>query len=628
MAEQVIWSGANLRYSIGTQTIFDNTEFSIAAGEKVALVGRNGCGKSTLLSVIKGSLILQNAQISKMRDLRIASLDQEFNLPLDTSVKDCVKSGQEYIYRLLAEYESADCPPQRHEDLEHYLTMHDAWHPESLLSEVMDKLRLERSDELVQNLSGGEKRRVALARAIVSQPDLLLLDEPTNHLDIETVNWIEDFLTAYNGTTLLVTHDRFFLDRVANSIVELDHGKFYRVEGSYADFLAFKAEREANEDIIEAKRKHFLRSEIEWVRRSPKARLRRNLGRLRRYNEIAAQSGPERTGEVELLIPPGPRLGNMCLEIKNISKKLGGKTLFEPFSLEITPGRKIGITGSNGSGKTTLLRIITGQLPPDSGNIKMAPQVEFNYIDQNRVVLNEENTVYDEVAEGRDNIRFGSDTITVRSYLRRFLFEDERINPHIKYLSGGEKARIILAKILKKGGNFLILDEPTNDLDLSTLRMLEEALSNYNGTILLVSHDRYFLNRICDGIIALDGQGKLFYTPGDYDYYLQKRPATATTEKKSAAAPAKPAATVSAAAAPGREKARKLTFREQTEFKKLEESIPLLEARIAEIENIFQEPDFYSKYGSRTNELNTELEQLKKQLDSDSERWLELAEFA
>ncbi|MBE6380122.1 MAG: ABC-F family ATP-binding cassette domain-containing protein [Lentisphaerae bacterium] len=624
MAEQVIWSGSDLTFSIGTQTVFDHTAFAIAEGEKVALVGRNGCGKSTLLSVIKGALVLNDAVINKMRNLRIASLDQEFDMPADMSVADCVREGQQYIYDLLAEYENASTAQQRHEELEHFLNLLDAWHPETLLAEVMDKLRLDRPQELLKNLSGGEKRRVALARAIVSQPDLLLLDEPTNHLDIETVKWIEDFLADYRGTTLLVTHDRFFLDRVANRIVELDHGKFYSVEGSYADFLAFKAEREANEDALEAKRKHFLRSEIEWVRRSPKARLRRNLGRLRRYNEIAAQSGPERTGEVELLIPPGPRLGNMCLEIKDISKTLGGKTLFEPFSLEITPGRKIGIVGANGCGKTTLLRVITGALAPDSGSIKMAPQVEFNYIDQSRMVLNGEHTVYEEVAEGRDSIKFGRDSLTVRSYLRRFLFEDDRINTHIKYLSGGEKARIVLAKILKKGGNFLILDEPTNDLDLSTLRMLEEALSAYNGTILLVSHDRYFLNRICDGIIALDGTGKVFYTPGDYDYYLQKRPAQA--EVKTAPAPAKIAP--AAAPAPIREKPRKMTFKEQTEFKRLEENIPELESRIAELEAIFQDPDFYSKYGSQTNELNCELEQLKQDLDSASERWLELADLA
>ena len=622
MAEQIIWSGAELNFAIGTQTIFNQAEFSICEGEKVALVGRNGCGKSTLLSVIKGDLPLQGAVINKMRNLRIASLDQEFTLPGELSVKQAVRNGQEFIYQILAEYENPATTTARHEEIEHYLTMHDAWHPESLLDEVMDKLRLDRGDELLQNLSGGEKRRVALARAIVSQPDLLLLDEPTNHLDIETVQWIEEFLANYRGTTLLVTHDRFFLDRVANRIVELDHGKFYSVEGSYADFLAFKAEREANEDALEAKRKHFLRSEIEWVRRSPKARLRRNLGRLRRYNEIAAQSGPERTGEVELVIPPGPRLGNMCLEIKNISKSIGGKKLFEPFDLEITPGRKIGVVGSNGCGKTTLLRVITGCLEPDTGNIKMAPQVEFNYIDQGRLVLNEEHTVYEEVAEGRDTIKFGSASLTVRSYLRRFLFEDDRINTHIKYLSGGEKARIILAKILKRGGNFLILDEPTNDLDLSTLRLLEEALSEYDGTILLVSHDRYFLNRICDGIIGLDGSGKVFYTPGDYDYYLQKRPAAAVEEKKPAEKPLAappPAAAVS-------EKPKKLSFKEQTEFKRLEEAIPQLEARISEIEGIFQDPDFFNKYGSQSNELNTELEKLKSELDQASERWLELAD--
>ena len=278
MAEQVIWSAKALEFSIGTQNIFSNAEFSISEGEKVALVGRNGCGKSTLLSVIKGDLLLNDAEINKMRDLRIASLDQEFTLPGDSTVRQIVKSGQDFIYQLLAEYESSTTTQARHEELEHYLNLHDAWHPEVLLDEVMGKLQLNFPEKKLGDLSGGEKRRVALARAIVSQPDLLLLDEPTNHLDIETVGWIEDFLAAYKGTTLLVTHDRFFLDRVANRIVELDHGKFYSVEGSYADFLAYKAEREANEDALEAKRKHFLRSEIEWVRRSPKARLRRNLG--------------------------------------------------------------------------------------------------------------------------------------------------------------------------------------------------------------------------------------------------------------------------------------------------------------------------------------------------------------
>ena len=573
----------------------------------------------------RGFTALQSAVISTVKNLRIAALDQTFTLPDACSVRETVRSGQDFIYQLLAEYESSQTKSGRHEELEHYLTLHDAWHPESLLNEVMDKLHLPPPDKLMRDLSGGEKRRVALARAIVSQPDLLLLDEPTNHLDIETVNWIEDFLADYQGTTLLVTHDRFFLDRVANRIVELDHGKFYSVEGSYADFLAFKAEREANEDILEAKRKHFLRSEIEWVRRSPKARLRRNLGRLRRYNEIAAQSGPQRTGDIELVIPPGARLGNSCLELKNISKSLGGKLLFEPFSLEITPGRKIGLVGANGCGKTTLLRVITGNMEPDSGSIKLAPQVEFNYVDQNREALNEEHTVYEEVAEGRDTIKFGTATITVRSYLRRFLFEDERINTHIKYLSGGEKARLMLAKILKRGGNFLILDEPTNDLDLSTLRLLEEALLEYDGTILLVSHDRYFLNRICDGIIALDGTGKIFHTPGDYDYYLQKRPVPAAENTKKSEKSVPP---VEPPPVPVNNKKRKLTFKEQTQFNELEKRMPQLEAKIAEIEAIFQSPDFYAQYGSRSAELNSELENLKTELDQAAERWLELAEFA
>ncbi len=629
MAAKVLWSAAELNFAVGEQTIFQNAAFAISEGERVALVGRNGTGKSTLLSVIEGKLMPLGAVVSRAKNLRIAALDQDFTLDETRSVRETVRAGQDYFYELLHRYENAALSADEHDEVEHVLHLHDAWHPEIQLDMVLEKLRLDRTEARVSELSGGEKRRVALARAIVSSPDLLLLDEPTNHLDIETVGWIEDFLANYRGTTLLVTHDRYFLDRVATRIVELDRGTFFSVDGSYADFLAVKAEREANEDILEGKRKSFLRSEIEWVRRSPKARLRRNLGRLRRYNEIAGQSAPERTGEVELVIPQGARLGARCVELIEVAKSIAGRKLFGPLNLDIAPGSKIGIVGSNGVGKTTLLRLITGELAPDAGEVKIAPLVEFNYVDQGKLVLNTERTVYEEVAEGRDSIALGAEKISVRSYLKRFLFEDERINTQIKYLSGGEKARLTLAKILKRGGNFLILDEPTNDLDLSTLRLLEEALSAYPGTILLVSHDRYFLNRVCDGIVALDGRGNAFYTPGDFDYYLQKQ-----QEREAAcsvnAPPAAPAAVKSTAGAPppvaDDGKLKKLSFKEQRELSDLEQRIPELEKRIADLEAIFQEPDFYAQHGADSRRLNDELDATRTELDRATERWLELAD--
>ncbi|MPM77834.1 Vitamin B12 import ATP-binding protein BtuD [bioreactor metagenome] len=360
------------------------------------------------------------------------------------------------------------------------------------------------------------------------------------------------------------------------------------------------------------------------MRRSPKARLRRNLGRLRRYQEVAAQTGPERDGEVELILPRAPRMGNLCVNLEQIVVTLGGKKIFGPLDLEIAPGRKIGVVGANGTGKTTLLRVIAGTLSPDAGVVKIAPTVEFNYIDQNKLLLNQENTVYDEIAEGVDQIAMGGDKISVRAYLRRFLFEDDRINTQIKYLSGGEKARLTLAKILKRGGNFLILDEPTNDLDLTTLRLLEEALAAYDGTVLVVSHDRYFLNRICDGIIGFDGAGECFYTPGDYDYYIAKRAECCAP----AVAAVRPVSVPRAEAAPPpEERSRKLSFREQRELTELERRIPEIEERIAALEAIFQSPDFFTRHGTQSRELNAELEQCKTELETVMTRWLELAEY-
>ncbi len=619
MAENVLWAAEALNLSIGRQTLYDNAEFSIHEGERVALVGRNGCGKSTLLHLITGDELPGSGGITRARNLRAALLPQEFELDNDRTIAENIADGLAWFHDLQHQFETVPVNSAEHAQLEHTLMLHDGWNLETKLARVIEKLGFaSERDRRCRHLSGGEKRRVALGRAIIAEPDLLLLDEPTNHLDVTTIEWIENFLANYRGSCLFVTHDRYFLDRISTRIVELSHGKFYSYSGSYADFLAAKAERETNEDILEAKRRSFLRSEIEWVRRSPKARLKRNMGRMKHFEEIAALKAPVRDSEMELLIPAPSRLGNKTVDLKNISLAFGGNTLVKEFSFEIEPGSRLGIVGPNGIGKSTLLKLITGNLQPDSGEVKVAETVEFNYIDQSRLALDPEKTVAEEIGEGVDSVWLGTEKISIWGYLKRFLFEDERINTQIRYLSGGEKARLMLAKILKRGGNFLILDEPTNDLDLSSLRLLEEALAAYAGCVLVVSHDRYFLNRVCTGILGFEADGNLVYSPGDYDYYLEKRKTreaasrTAETIRKPKTVPTPPKAS------------KKLSFKETRELESMENAIGLAEEKIMELEEIFSDPDFFTKHGTRTQELQTELEAARAEAARLYARWEEL----
>ena len=622
MADNVLWAAEELSLSIGRQTLYDNTEFSISSGERVGLVGRNGSGKSTLFRLITGEELPGGGSITRARELRVALLPQEFRLDGNRSIAENVAEGLAWFRELQHKFETLSVNSPEHAAIDHQLMLHDGWNLDNKLDLVLEKLGLTDRDRLCGTLSGGEQRRVALARAIVAEPDLLLLDEPTNHLDVGTVEWIENFLADYRGSCLFITHDRCFLDRISTRIVELSHGKFYSYQGSYADFLAAKAERETREDIAEEKRRSFLRSEIEWVRRSPKARLKRNLGRMKRFDEIAARSGPIRDSDMELLIPAASRLGNKTVELKNVSLSFGSRKIIDDFSFEFEPGSRIGLVGPNGIGKSTLLKIITGSLIPDRGEAVAAPTVEFNYIDQSRLVLDPEKSVLEEIGEGVENVQLGTEKISVWGYLKRFLFEDERINTKIKYLSGGERARLTLAKILKQGGNFLILDEPTNDLDLSSLRLLEEALLSYSGCLLVVSHDRYFLNRVCTGILTFDPGGKIVYTPGDYDYSLEKR-----RERRAAAEPAPVRETTKPSAAPSPAPARtprKLSFKENRELEGMEVAVTAAEEKIAEIEACFGDPDFFEKYGSRSAELQRELDAARAEAARLYQRWEEL----
>lgn len=608
---KVLWTGDDLHFSIGRDTLLNGAFFSIMDGERVALVGRNGSGKSTLLRIITGQEKLDSGTVTQAKDLRVSFMPQDFDWTSEKTVRDVVREGLAIFENALKEYERTGQGGA-------FLDLHNAWNLENKLDIMLEKLALPEA-KAFSCLSGGERRRALLARAIIGEPELLLLDEPTNHLDVNAVAGIENFLASYRGACLLVTHDRYFLDRVATRIVELDHGKMYSVDGSYADFLEAKAEREYNEDVLEQKRKAFLRREIEWVRRSPKARLKRNLGREKRYYEIAAQTGPERSADMELVIPPPSRLGNKVVVLKNVSLTLGGKKLLDGFSCEFTAKHKVGIVGSNGAGKSSLLKLVTGERLPDSGEVEVAQTVQFNRIDQNREVLDPEKTVLQEVGAGKEHIQFGSERLTVWTYLKRFLFTDERIKTQVKYLSGGEKARLALAKELKNGGNFLILDEPTNDLDLPTLRILEEALAAYDSTILVVSHDRYFLNRVCNHILAFDEPGHPAMNVGDYDYYASRRKAAipiAEPEKKKDA-PAPP---------PKKNTAKKLSYLEDRELTALENEIPELEDKIAAQEARFNDPASFTDPVREMKELTDRIEALKAELEKKYARWEELSE--
>lgn len=670
MAEKVLWSVEHLNLRMGDRILFRDASLSIGEGERVALVGRNGCGKSTLMRVLAGLEEPSSGTVSRARGLRIAFMPQENQEPLllteKGTVRELVREGLSFFEGLLQRYESLPAASPEHEALEHLLTHHDAWNPGNKLDVILDRLGLP-ADRAPSSLSGGELRRTLLARAVIAEPDLLLLDEPTNHLDIYTAQWIEEFLSEYRGACFFVTHDRCFLDRIATRIVGIDGaGGLYSVIGSYADFLEEEAERHHSEDRLEEKRRAFLRRELDWVRRSPKARLRRNLGRIRRYREIEARSAPERPGEMELILPPPPRLGNRVVDLKNVSLSLGGRRLFSDFSFEFTADLKVGIVGANGSGKSSLLKLITRELFPDEGTVAVADTVQFNYVDQSRTTLNPENTLCGEAGGGLDFVRVGEERVSIRSYLRRFLFEEERMNVRVKTLSGGEKARLALAKILKDGGNFLILDEPTNDLDLSTLRVLEESLRTYPSALVVVSHDRYFLNRVCNCIIAFEAESEtLSISLGDYDTYLEKKnrrrsssPGASVpggtklfrSSSSSSSFPSPAAAKESGGKLPdlqkeegegegcpagstrrigtmpdGKKKKTKLSYLEERELNELEGGlIAAAEQKVSDCEAAFSDPSLFSSRPKEVPAVQAALAAARAELERLYARWEEL----
>lgn len=618
-----ILTAQDLYVRYNEQVVLDNASLSIHEDDRIGLVGRNGSGKSTFLRILAGVLEPDRGTVARRRGLRVGYLPQEFALDPALTVEENIRAGVADLLALIREFESLPGHTGRHDELEAQIRLRDGWSLDNRIATAMSKLACPPGDAMIHNLSGGEKRRVALCRAVVSQPDLLILDEPTNHLDTESIEWLIDYLETYPGAFVVVTHDRYFLDRVTNQITELANGTFYSYEGNYTEYLVQRAERLAAAEVAEHKRQMFLKRELEWVRRSPEARRTKSKARLDAYFEAASQAPPELDRDIDLVVPPAPQLGNRVVELIDVGMTLeDGRRLFSGLNFKFEAGQRIGITGRNGLGKTTLLKIILGQVQPTLGEVRVGQLTRFNYVDQGRLLLNDDDSVLQAMSDGSDYVMFGNHKIPVRGYLKRFLFTDDRLLTTVRNLSGGERSRLLLAKILRNGGNFLILDEPTNDLDLATLRILEEALIAFGGVVLVVSHDRYFLNRICTGILAFEGEGQVTYSVGCYDYYWEKRQrllAALGPDPGPVKAQEKARRSSSSASKP-----RKLTYKEGKELEGMEERIMEKEARIAEIEAMFAAPDFHTKYGHQAQALHEEVEATRLEVEKLYARWEEL----
>lgn len=611
-----ILNASNVTVRYNDRMILDTATLAIDEGQRLGLVGRNGCGKTTFLKLLAGQLAPDSGDVTRRRDLVVSYLSQDFTLDPALTVRENARAGADHVLNLIAEFEALPADSTRHAALEQRIQALEGWTLDARVEAALSHLNCPPGDRAITNLSGGEKRRIALARALVARPDCLLLDEPTNHLDPEAIEWVADFLEHFGGTFLVVTHDRYFLDRVVTRIVELSDGKFWWHDGNYTDYLLDKAERQAADAVVEHKRQMFLQKELAWVRTGPRAQRSKQKNRFERYYDTAAQAGPAVETDMELVIPPPPQLGNRTVEAVNLGMTLGGRTLFSGFSFNFENGRRLGICGRNGLGKTTLLKILIGQLAPTEGTLKAGPLTKFNYVDQARLQLDDDRTVLEEASDGTEFVLWGAARISVRAYLKRFLFADDRIVTPVEKLSGGERSRLLLAKILKAGGNFLMLDEPTNDLDLPTLRVLEEALIAFPGVTCVVSHDRYFLNRVCTDILAFEGDGRIHHSVGDYDYYLEK--------KQRQTVPAERKEFKVSPDAPKSNKPRKLSFKEQRELDGIEAQIQAADEEIARIERLFATPDFHRAHGAQTPQLTAELAAARENLGRHYARWEEL----
>ena len=519
--------------------VLKNIYLSFFYGAKIGIVGMNGAGKSTLMKIIAGIEQQYQGNVVWSPGYSVGYLEQEPKLDDDKTVIEVVKEGVQHIVDALQEYEEINQKfglPEYYEDedkmnqlfarqgeLQDIIDSTDAWNLDSKLERAMDALRCPPADQPIRELSGGERRRVALCRLLLQKPDVLLLDEPTNHLDAESIDWLEQHLTQYEGTVIAVTHDRYFLDDVAGWILELARGEGIPWQGNYSSWLEQKTKRMEQEEKVASKRRKTLERELEWVRMSPKARQAKGKARLNSYDKLLNEEQKEREEKLEIFIPNGPRLGNKVIEAHGVCKAFGEKTLIKDLDFMLPPGGIVGVIGPNGAGKTTLFRMIMGLEKPDAGTFEVGETVKISYVDQSHADIKPELSVYQVISQGNELMRMGGRDVNCRAYLSRFNFSGADQEKKCGVLSGGERNRLHLAMALKQEGNVLLLDEPTNDIDVNTLRALEEGLENFAGCAVVISHDRWFLDRICTHILAYEGDGNVFYFEGSYtDYEANK----------------------------------------------------------------------------------------------------------
>jgi ATP-binding cassette subfamily F protein uup len=620
---------SNVSIAYGTHALLNNADFQLDAGERVGLLGRNGEGKSTLMKIIAGNVQPDHGDIWQQPGLRLAWLEQTPELPDDATIYDAVAGGLGELGEWITRYHAMSLTMDYDDDkalnelgdLQHKLEAHNGWHFQQRVETTLSKLDLP-GELKINGLSGGWKRRVALARALVIEPEVLLLDEPTNHLDFESITWLEEQLLNFQGAVLFVTHDRSFLQKLATRIVDLDRGNLVSWQGSYDDYLTRKAaalEDEANQNAEFDKK---LADEEVWIRQGVKARRTRNEGRVRALERLRAERAQRRNtqGTSKISLDRGDASGKKVIEVNDISFAYGDRQIIKHFSTLIQRGDKIGLIGANGAGKSTLLKLLLKQLEPDSGTVEQGTRLEIAYFDQLRDQLDPEMTVADTVADGNDFVEISGNQRHVMSYLGDFLFAPARARSPVKSLSGGEKNRLLLARLFTKPANLIVMDEPTNDLDLETLELLEEKLVDFDGTLLLVSHDRAFLDNVVTSVFVLDGSGEVDELVGGYTDWINHVKQTKQAEAVKVTKQEKPAAP-----APTRTATKKkLSFKEQQELAKLPELIDELETKQAELNRQISEPEFYKQDPITVAKTLDELKQIDEKLEQVYLRWDEL----
>lgn len=623
-----ILSVENLYKTYGDKDLFNEISFTIGERERIGLIGVNGTGKSTLLKVLAGIDTAEKGTMDHANDFHIEYLPQEPQLNHDLTVLEQIYYGESTIMKTMRHYEQAlrelEGEPTNERKQEHLykaqqkMDEHDAWEANTVAKTILTKLGIRNFDQSVSALSGGQKKRVAIAKALIQPADLLILDEPTNHLDNETIEWMESFLGQYKGSLLVVTHDRYFLNRVTNRIYELDKGNLYIYDGNYEVFLEKKAEREEQEIANEQKRQNTLRRELEWLRRGPKARGTKQKARKDRAEALRDQKVERADGEVDIAIG-STRLGNDVFELVGVTKSYEGHTVVDDFSYLVVPGERLGIIGPNGSGKTTLLNMIAGKITPDTGVISTGQTVKIGYYTQDHQEMDESLRVVEYIKEEAEVVQtIEGDTITAEQMLERFMFPRYMQWTYISKLSGGERRRLYLLRVLMQEPNVLLLDEPTNDLDTQTLTILEEYLDSFPGVVITVSHDRYFLDRVVDHLIAFEDK-RIRRFQGNYTEYLEIRK---QEEGEALAAERQKAKEEKKASPHQRQKRRKLSYHEQQEWNTIEDRIEQLELRYEEVQNEITET---GSDAVRAQELMNEMKQLEEQIEQAMERWEELS---